>query len=326
MGQSGFELPNFYGGEQVAATGSTGTAERTSAGDVERGAEITLDDFTTYFAQFGPAAELSLFCRNAKHASITARATASTTTAGNRGEVKLVTSSGGMQVQVEGHHMASLSTPTNHDALSQMMEPQSPSCTKVYEIVPEVYFNRDFKLENHDVFRQSIAKSFASQEETSARMQDYLAEVEEALFEQVREAHRLKLFETMIFSLAALMKQTEKMEARVKALRDRWSAYKGSYHVARRVGQLGCAKQRLQDLRRRIDLIFTVRESVPTMQMLIAGEDYVTALELLESTQSALSAQDMLRGVTCVRPVRDEVESLARNMDSTFADKFVAQA
>lgn len=43
-------------------------------------------------------------------------------------------------------------------------------------------------------------------------------------------------------------------------------------------------KTKVEELRRRIDLILTVKESVPTIQMLLSAQDYTTALSLLEST------------------------------------------
>ena len=56
----------------------------------------------------------------------------------------------------------------------------------VLDEVPEAYFRKDFSLETHDMFRQSIAKSFATHHEMTANMADYLTCVEDALFRQVR--------------------------------------------------------------------------------------------------------------------------------------------
>lgn len=78
----------------------------------------------------------------------------------------------------------------------------------VYQIVPEVYFSKDFKLEHHDVFRQSIAKSIENQQETSEHLQKYLDAIEAALFRQVRTGHRQNLFSTMLGSMDSVREKT----------------------------------------------------------------------------------------------------------------------
>ena len=184
------------------------------------------------------------------------------------------------------------------------------SLQQVYKVVPEVYFSRDFRLEDHDVFKRSIAQSFSTQEETSALMQHYLGVVEEGLFNQVRQAHSLRLFETVLESLGSVLAASGAVKKFLsEELAPKFRNVRESLAVATRVGKLGRRRERILDLRRRIDLILSIQKTLPTVQMLISADDHLTALDLLDSTRSAL--QDKLAGVSCVRSLREGLDTMS---------------
>ena len=61
-----------------------------------------------------------------------------------------------------------------------------------------------------------------------------------------------------------------------------------SMTTSKQICKLGNKKKRLEDLRRRIDLVLVVKESVPTIQMLLSSQDYGAALQLLKSVKDKI--------------------------------------
>lgn len=111
-------------------------------------------------------------------------------------------------------------------------------------------------------------------------------------------------------SVAAGVQQIHELRATVAAIDGRLG------RTVLRLPRL--CRQRSNQLRlhRQLALIATVRTAQPTIQALLASDDYVGALELIGSTQAALRGE--LAGVRCFVHLDEELEQTAHNLTAVM--------
>ena len=87
------------------------------------------------------------------------------------------------------------------------------------------------------------------------------------------------------------------------------------------VGRLARRQKRADEVIHRLETLVHVQQSVPSIHMLLQGQDYVTALELLESTTAAMESQ--LKGLSCIRQGSNRLAGLTNSFDRCVEADFV---
>lgn len=171
-----------------------------------------------------------------------------------------------------------------------------------HHVVPREYYRSDFKLEHHQIFRQSLQTSVEQQEDINSELTGHMDMIEVSLFEQVRRAQRDQKFDSLASLGEPLQEDLISTLSVVTSLRSQLHSVQRQQLVCGlRVGRLARRKKRLADVLQRLDCLAHVQQSQPNIQVLLQGRDYVTALDLLESTKSAVDSN--LKGLVSIKPV-----------------------
>lgn len=188
--------------------------------------------------------------------------------------------------------------------------------------VPQEYFSPDFALERHHIFRQSLEASVNLEEGWNAELEGHLDRIEVSLFEHIRTAQRERRFDTLV-------ELTEPLQEDLQGALSLIASFRGQLQVVKKhqlrnglaVGRLQRRKELLHEVLTKLDCLTHVRQSQPSIQMLLQGQDYVTALDLLESTLAAL--QSNLKGLTAAKAVSAKLTRLAASFDRAIEADFV---
>mmetsp|Transcript_10019 Transcript_10019/g.22476 ORF Transcript_10019/g.22476 Transcript_10019/m.22476 type:complete len:1009 (+) Transcript_10019:101-3127(+) len=190
------------------------------------------------------------------------------------------------------------------------------------ESVPSEYGSSDFKLEQHQLFKQPLQTSVERQDELNAELSSHLDTIEVALFEHIRKAQREQLFDSVAKMGEPLRDDLRSTVTVVTSLRSRLkSVQKRQLQCGMTVGRLARRKERVAEVLQRLDCLAHVHQSPPTIQMLLQGKDYVTALDLLESTRIALESN--LRGLVSMEQGATRLSNLGRDFNRTLEVDFV---
>lgn len=193
---------------------------------------------------------------------------------------------------------------------------------EAHRTVPPEYFQSDFRLEHHQLFRQSLQSSVEGQEELNAELTGHLDTIEVALLEHIRRAQRDQLFETLATLGDPLQEDLKSTLGVVRSLRGRLhSVQQKQLRDRMAVGRLARRKCRITEVLQRLDVLAHVQQSQPSIEILLEGQDFVTALELLESTKAALDSD--LKGLASVRPGTSRLSELGSTFDRGVEADFV---
>lgn len=188
--------------------------------------------------------------------------------------------------------------------------------------VPREFFSTDFRLERHAIFKQPLHASVERQAELNEELTGYLDLVEVSLFQQIRQAQKDQVFDSLSQLNEPLQDDLRSTLSVLKTLRDQLrSVQRKQLRNGLAVGRLARRKQRTEEVLERLDMLSHVQQSQPSISMLLQGHDYVTALELLETTTSALDSQ--LRGLLCARNCAQRINGLVSTFDSSVETDFV---
>lgn len=224
----------------------------------------------------------------------------------------------------------------NHRSKVRRQNPQGPSAGRdavgedaaacdAHRAVPHEFFRSDFKLEQHQIFRQSLQTSVERQEELNSELTHQLDLIEVSLFEQIRRAQRDQLFDSLARLNEPLQEDLKSTLSVLAKLRGRMrSVQRRQLRNGLAVGRLARRKQRVAEVLQRLDCLAHVQQSQPSIQMLLQGQDYVTALDLLESTTSALESN--LKGLASTKPSANRLAGLTGTFDRSVEADFVHHA
>lgn len=198
----------------------------------------------------------------------------------------------------------------------------STPATSLHHAVPHEYFSSDFKLERHQIFKQSLQTSVEFQEDLNIELTGYLDLVEVSLYEQIRQAQRDQVFESLAKLNKPLQEDLKSALTVFAQLRSRLHSVKQKQlRNGLAVGRLARRKRRTDEVLQRLDTLTNAHQSLPSIKMLLQAHDYVTALELLESTLSA--ADSHLKGVASGRASCARLNHLASTFDQNVETDFV---
>jgi len=215
--------------------------------------------------------------------------------------------------------------PESKDTGAASLDGFAGDACDAHHSVPHEYFSGDFKLEHHQVFRQSLQTSVERQEELNAELTGHLDLIEVSLFEHIRRAQRDQLFDSLTRLGEPLQQDLRSALSVVVGLRSNLrSVQRKQLRYSMAVGRLARRKQRVAEVLQRLDCLAHVVDSQPSVQMLLQGQDYATALELLESTKAAMDTN--LKGLVCARASGARLSSLASTFDRAVEADFVHQS
>mmetsp|Transcript_119860 Transcript_119860/g.208063 ORF Transcript_119860/g.208063 Transcript_119860/m.208063 type:complete len:986 (+) Transcript_119860:111-3068(+) len=191
--------------------------------------------------------------------------------------------------------------------------------------VPHEYFQSEFKLEHHQIFRQSLQTSVERQEELNVELTGHLDMVEVSLFEHIRRAQRDQLFDSLARLGEPLQEDLRTTLSVIIALRARLAAVqRKQLRCGIAVGRLARRKRRVSEVLQRLACLADVQQSQPSIEILLQGQDYATALDLLQSTKTALDTD--LKGLASVKPGNSRLADLSDTFDRAVQADFVHHA
>lgn len=178
--------------------------------------------------------------------------------------------------------------------------------------VPKIFFSPDFDLENPEIFKQIL--SFCTNKELllqtsplspikwnsltkdclrelQRNYSEYLDIVEENLAAQI--ALRSKDFFQVMSAMDTVMNQLSKTIKEVTLLRRKCSQLDESFVKSRTKNiQLTRIRSNLMDVLEKINLMATVNQTQPTIQLLLSNSvDFVGALALISTSQEVVSQE-----------------------------------
>ncbi|CEM23723.1 unnamed protein product [Vitrella brassicaformis CCMP3155] len=191
--------------------------------------------------------------------------------------------------------------------------------SRCFRIVPQMYFQSDFQLAKHQIFRQSLHTSMAMQEKLS----NYLDVVEVSLFDQIRS--RFQSFFSALNNLESVQEDLRSAVDSLRSLRgDLASLRERDVAPGLEVLRLTEKKGRLLELVRLMELLSSIRQTHPSLQMLLSVQDFSTAVDLIESTQKVLTTQ--LSRVHATKHVSAQLSDLLSSIDRMLEADFVTSA
>lgn len=191
--------------------------------------------------------------------------------------------------------------------------------------VPHEYFQSEFKLEHHQIFRQSLQTSVERQEELNAELTGHLDMIEVSLFEHIRRAQRDQLFDSLARLGDPLQEDLRTTLSVIRALRGRLHAVqRKQLRCGIAVGRLARRKRRVSEVLQRLACLVDVQQSEANIEILLHGKDYATALDLLQSTKTALEAD--LKGLVSIKPGNSRLTGLCDTFDRAVEADFVHHA
>ncbi|CAJ1345586.1 unnamed protein product [Effrenium voratum] len=188
--------------------------------------------------------------------------------------------------------------------------------------VPPEYFSTSFSLEQHPIFRQSLETAVDRQEDLHAELSGYMDMVEVSLFEHIRKAQQDRLFDSLASLGEPLQQDLSGALAVVRTLRGHLKeVQKLQLQCGLAVGRLERRKRRVQDVLQKLDCLEHVRQCRPSIQMLLQGRDFITALDLIDSTTSALESK--LKGLVSVKSTWSQLLDFGDTFDRAVEAEFV---
>eukprot|EP00931_Biecheleriopsis_adriatica_P007297 TRINITY_DN1085_c0_g1_i3.p1 TRINITY_DN1085_c0_g1~~TRINITY_DN1085_c0_g1_i3.p1 ORF type:complete len:1034 (+),score=258.40 TRINITY_DN1085_c0_g1_i3:56-3157(+) len=198
----------------------------------------------------------------------------------------------------------------------------STAACEAHFSVPHEYFSASFSLEHHQIFRQSLETSVEKQEDMHAELMGHLDLVEVSLFEHIRRAQRDQLFDSLASLGEPLQQDLSGALTVIRQLRSQLrTVQQQQLRRGIAVGRLARRKQRVQEVLQRLDCLAHVRQCQPSIQVLLQGHDFVTALDLMESTTSAVDSS--LQGVVSIKPTLRNLGDLGDSFDRAVEAEFV---
>lgn len=205
------------------------------------------------------------------------------------------------------------------------IEEDDASAREAHFGVPPEYFSSSFSLEQQQMFRLSLEVVVERQEDLHGELSGYLDLVEVSLFEHIRKAQQDHLFDSLASLGEPLQQDLFGAADVIRTLRKHLKqVQKRQLECGLAVGRLARRKRRVQEVLHRLDCLEHVRQCRPSIQMLLQGRDFITALDLIDSTTSALDSN--LKGVVSVQSIWTQLVNLGETFDRAVEAEFVHQS
>eukprot|EP00741_Cyanophora_paradoxa_P008896 tig00001408_g8612.t1 len=189
-------------------------------------------------------------------------------------------------------------------------------------VVPDLYFRESLHLEEPFTFNAAfpMRESFSELDE---KLQRWLDCVEVQLIKQV--SARSDSFFSALENLQELHVEVGDVVKEISTLRRKMRQLDESAVVSSlKVFKLRRQRQHAANLYTKLKLIKTVRQTQPTIQLLLSTSDYAGALDLISSTQSVLRTQ--LAGIQAFRHLSHELAEKVVLIEKMMSAEFVQLA
>ncbi|ORX83775.1 hypothetical protein BCR32DRAFT_291757 [Anaeromyces robustus] len=168
--------------------------------------------------------------------------------------------------------------------------------SQLKSIIPEIYFEKDFNLENPLIFDQvceninitsDVVTDMTANNILQEKLSNYLDVVEVNLMSEISK--KRESFFSALSSLKTLYKEIDDCVEKIQDLKVQLKDVSKS--ETQKGLEVVCMKRKrvnLENLYNGIRLLSEVRQTQPTIQILLGQNDYIGALDLIEETNSAL--------------------------------------
>jgi vacuolar protein sorting-associated protein 54 len=202
-----------------------------------------------------------------------------------------------------------------------------PARKTAEETVPALYFRKDFNLEHPATFDAVFPEHLVQAKGGGGGLQEDLSThldiVEEELSNRLGERH--ELFFRAVDQQQSLNLELENMMQRIRTMRER---LRGVSHNASnpnlRTLQQMIARQNYDKLDQKLDTLVAVNQTQGTIQLLLATEDYIGALDLITATQEVLRTE--LTGLHCLRHLSSQLTEMQKMVFALLEQGFVHSA
>jgi len=168
--------------------------------------------------------------------------------------------------------------------------------SQLKSIIPEIFFEKDFNLENPLIFDQvceninitsDVVTDMTANNILQEKLSNYLDVVEVNLMSEISK--KKESFFSALSSLKTLYKEIDDCVEKIQDLKVQLKDVSKS--ETQKGLEVVCMKRKrvnLENLYNGIRLLSEVRQTQPTIQILLGQNDYIGALDLIEETNSAL--------------------------------------
>uniref|UniRef100_T1JT70 Vacuolar protein sorting-associated protein 54 n=1 Tax=Tetranychus urticae TaxID=32264 RepID=T1JT70_TETUR len=226
---------------------------------------------------------------------------------------------------------------TKRLSISENLDSFDGKSKDLHEIVPRLFLRSDFSLENVNTFtallsdskgvlaaNNSSASSPASFKESikqiSRNLTDYLDVVEENLSRQI--ALRFREFFHIMNAIDSVMENLSKTIKQVTLLRGKCHQLEATFVKPNLENiRLHWARQNALKVLDKMQLMSTINQTQPSIQLLLSNSDFAGSLDLISSTQD-LFLQELL-GLHCFRHLESQLNEIREIISKMMKEEFI---
>jgi len=194
--------------------------------------------------------------------------------------------------------------------------------SEVLKNVPRLFFSEDFRLDDPEVFEQTCEwglKPAASLHQE--KLSHYLDLVEIELVHQI--STRSRDFFTELGRIQYLRDEVTATCREISSLRRTIHRLQSAVGTSLNVTRLQRQKENLRTVYQKMDLISTVRQAQPTVQLLLSNSDFIGALDLIHQTQTVLKTE--LSGIQSLKHMSLQLSELVAMIGKIMQEDFLAR-
>lgn len=205
------------------------------------------------------------------------------------------------------------------ESVKQRIKSEVPSCEDKLNIIPKIYLQKDFHLNDPKVFAEVFEYKSKTEHELQDELSHYLDIVEEQIAKQVSQ--KSGAFFHAMTSHDTIMEQMGIATTEVRTLRSKVQCVDKCL-TTDALKLLASARSKINHtaLVDKLKLMSTVLQTQPTLQLLLSSSDYVGALELISGTQEVLAKE--LAGVTSLRHLPSQLKEMLKLIDKMLSTEF----
>ncbi|OUM64248.1 hypothetical protein PIROE2DRAFT_26427, partial [Piromyces sp. E2] len=204
--------------------------------------------------------------------------------------------------------------------------------------IPEIFFEQNFNLENPIIFNQvcenvnvtsDVISDIAANNILQEQLSNYIDVVEVNLMSEISK--KRESFFSALSSLKTLYKEIDECVDEIKNLKGQLKDV--SKCETQKGLEVVCMKRKrvnLENLYNGIRLLSEVRQTQPTIQILLGQNDYIGALGLIEETNNALRGYNYqpsktvdLRGVKGLKNINGQLVEMSKAIEMMMQNEFV---
>ncbi|XP_053210144.1 vacuolar protein sorting-associated protein 54-like [Panonychus citri] len=208
----------------------------------------------------------------------------------------------------------------------------------IHDIVPRLFLRSDFSLENVNTFTSLLSDSKSvncltgnnlssspdsfkeSIKQISRNLTDYLDVVEENLSHQI--SLRFREFFHIMNAIDSVMENLSKTIKQVTLLRGKCQQLEATFVKPNLENiRLHWARQNALKVLDKMQLMSTINQTQPTIQLLLSNSDFAGSLDLISTTQDVF-LQELL-GLHCFRHLESQLNEIREIISKMMKEEFI---